>query len=80
MATRPDDLSPEALDFLTVRHLATLTTLRPDGRPHVTPVGFTWDPATATDSLTWTRLAVMARDPRRCDIEGAWFVLRRLRV
>lgn len=29
--------------FLTERHLATLTTLRADGTPHVTPVGFTWD-------------------------------------
>jgi len=29
--------------FLTERHLATLTTLRPDGTPHVVPVGFTWD-------------------------------------
>ena len=25
------------------RHLATLTSLRPDGSPHVVPVGFTWD-------------------------------------
>ena len=25
------------------RHLATFTSLRPDGSPHVTPVGFTWD-------------------------------------
>jgi F420H(2)-dependent biliverdin reductase len=25
------------------RHLATFTSLRPDGTPHVTPVGFTWD-------------------------------------
>ena len=31
------------LDFLTERHLATLTTLRPDGTPHVVPVGFTYD-------------------------------------
>ena len=29
--------------FLTERHLATLTTLRADGTPHVVPVGFTWD-------------------------------------
>ena len=44
MALDPADLSPAALDFLTTRHLATLTTLRPDGTPHVVPVGFTWDP------------------------------------
>lgn len=29
--------------FLAERHLATLTTLRPDGSPHVVAVGFTWD-------------------------------------
>ncbi len=37
-------LSAAGLDFVTERHLATLTTLRVDGSPHVTPVGFTWDP------------------------------------
>jgi PPOX class probable F420-dependent enzyme len=44
VSTAPADLSPAALDFVTARHLATLTTLRPDGSPHVVPVGFTWDP------------------------------------
>lgn len=43
VSTAPADLSPEAIEFVTTRHLATLTTLRPDGSPHVTPVGFTWD-------------------------------------
>ncbi|GAA0282097.1 PPOX class F420-dependent oxidoreductase [Cryptosporangium japonicum] len=43
MSFDPADLPPAALEFLTARHLATLTTLRPDGSPHVTPVGFTWD-------------------------------------
>jgi F420H(2)-dependent biliverdin reductase len=40
-----DALPDEALAFLSERHLATLTTLRPDGSPHVVAVGFTWDPA-----------------------------------
>jgi PPOX class probable F420-dependent enzyme len=40
----PRDLPDDALAFLTERHLATLTTLRPDGSPHVVAVGFTWDP------------------------------------
>jgi PPOX class probable F420-dependent enzyme len=39
----PAALPPSALEFLGERHLATLTTLRPDGSPHVVPVGFTWD-------------------------------------
>jgi len=44
MALDPTDLPSEVLDFLRERHLATLTTLRPDGSPHVVAVGFTWDP------------------------------------
>lgn len=36
-------LSAAAFEFLAERHLATLTTLRADGSPHVVPVGFTWD-------------------------------------
>jgi len=39
----PADLTPEMLEFLRERHLATLTTMRPDGSPHVVPVGFTYD-------------------------------------
>lgn len=38
-------LPDEVLTFLDERHLATLTTLRPDGSPHVVAVGFTYDPA-----------------------------------
>jgi len=43
MAHDPHALSEEILEFLAERHLSTLTVLRPDGSPHVTPVGFTWD-------------------------------------
>ncbi len=36
------------------RHLATLTVLRADGSPQVTPVGFTYDPATRRGRvITW---------------------------
>lgn len=31
------------LGFVRERHLATLTTLRADGSPHVVPVGFSYD-------------------------------------
>ena len=37
-------LTAPATEFVTDRHLATLTTLRADGTPHVVAVGFTWDP------------------------------------
>ena len=40
----PGAPGPELTAFLTERHLATLTTLRPDGSLHVVPVGFTYQP------------------------------------
>ncbi|OZD78014.1 PPOX class F420-dependent enzyme [Rhodococcus sp. 05-339-2] len=46
MAAIPADataLADDAFEFLSERHLATLTTLRPDGTPHVVAVGFTYD-------------------------------------
>jgi PPOX class probable F420-dependent enzyme len=46
MTYDPEWLNTEALAFLTERHLATLTTLRSDGSPHVVAVGFTFDPTT----------------------------------
>ena len=39
----PNELTPDAHAFLTERHLATLSTTRPDGSLHVCAVGFTWD-------------------------------------
>jgi PPOX class probable F420-dependent enzyme len=80
MAIAPGDLSPEALDFLTVRHLATLTTLRPDGSPHVTPVGFTWDAETATARIITsrgsrkTRNAAAGGPAALCQVDGRWWL------
>jgi PPOX class probable F420-dependent enzyme len=39
----PAALPDEVRAFLAERHLATLTTLRSDGSPHVVPVGFSYD-------------------------------------
>ncbi|MFF7636200.1 pyridoxamine 5'-phosphate oxidase family protein [Kitasatospora sp. NPDC008050] len=39
-------LSPELLAFWEEYHICTLTTLRPNGTPHVVPVGATYDPVT----------------------------------
>lgn len=44
MALDPEALPEEVTAFLAERHLGTLTTLRPDGSPHVVAIGFTWDP------------------------------------
>lgn len=38
------DPTPEYLAFWRERHICTLTTPRPDGSPHVVPVGVTYDP------------------------------------
>lgn len=43
MALDPSALPESLLEFLRERHLATLTTIRPDGSAHVVPVGFTYD-------------------------------------
>jgi PPOX class probable F420-dependent enzyme len=44
----PPAFGPGLVAFFTERHLATLTTLRADGSPHVVPVGVTFDAATGT--------------------------------
>ena len=43
MGYDPAELPEEVVAFLDERHLATLTTLRADGSPHVVAIGFTWD-------------------------------------
>ena len=43
MALDPTALPASAEAFLPERHLASLTTLRPDGTPHVVAIGFSWD-------------------------------------
>lgn len=54
MALDPRRLGDEVLTFVRERHLATLTTLRADGSPHVVPVGFTFEPETRTVRvITW---------------------------
>ena len=43
MIFQSSDLTSSQLEFMRENYLATLTTLRPDGSPHVVPVGFTFD-------------------------------------
>jgi PPOX class probable F420-dependent enzyme len=83
VAHDPHDLAPELLVFLTERHLATLTTLRPDGSPHVVPVGVTFDPGTATARVITSGGSAKARHVRAgqarvavCQVEGRrWLTL-----
>ncbi|MDE0236608.1 MAG: TIGR03618 family F420-dependent PPOX class oxidoreductase [bacterium] len=82
MAHDPHSLTNEMNDFLRDRHLASLTIVRPDGTPHVTPVGFTWDPDTATARIiTWAgakkvRLLDAAGGGRAalCQVDGGRWV------
>lgn len=48
MALQPGSLPQETLAFLREYHLASLTTLRADGSPHVVPVGFSYDDESRT--------------------------------
>jgi PPOX class probable F420-dependent enzyme len=43
MGLDPRALDDAVLGFLAERHVATLTTVRPDGSPHVCAIAFTWD-------------------------------------
>jgi PPOX class probable F420-dependent enzyme len=77
----PHDLGPALLEFLTERHLATLTTLRPDGSPHVVPVGVTYDAATGTARVITSGTSAKARHVRAghqrvavCQVEGRRWV------
>jgi len=38
-----EPVPPESLDRLTSEPVVWLSTMRPDGRPHIVPVWFTWD-------------------------------------
>lgn len=71
-------------DFWAERHLCTLTTLRPDGRPHVVPVGCAVDVERA---CAWVISSAGARKVRNllaapgghvavCQVDGArWSTL-----
>ena len=81
MARDPADPGPELLAFLAERHLATLTTLRADGTPHVVPVGVTYDAATCTARVITSGTSAKARHVRDgatrvavCHVDGRRWV------
>jgi PPOX class probable F420-dependent enzyme len=80
-ASAPDQLGDHLLTFLTERHLATLTTLRTDGSPHVVPVGVTYDAATRTARVITSGTSAKARHVRAgqqrvavCQVDGRRWV------
>jgi PPOX class probable F420-dependent enzyme len=83
VANDPGSLAPGQLAFLAERHLATLTTLRADGSPHVVPVGVTYDAATGTARVITSGVSAKARHVRAgqarvavCQVDGRrWLTL-----
>jgi len=85
MSIDPTAPPAEVRAFLAERHLATLTTVDPDGRLHACAVGFTYDPDTTTARIITGRTSRKARNvaagsravvaqvdgPRWLSLEGA---------
>lgn len=63
--------SPQLAEFWRERHIATLTTPRADGTPHVVPVGVTVDEEFAVARVICSGDSVKARNVRRAGPEGA---------
>ena len=86
MALDIDQLDDSVMEFLTERHLATLTTLRTDGSPHVVAVGFSYDPvAQVARVITWAtsqkainvgRMEARGQHAAVCQVDGGrWLTL-----
>jgi PPOX class probable F420-dependent enzyme len=72
MARRdPRSPDPEYLAFWREYHLCTLTTHRPDGSPHVVPVGVTYDPDAGLARITTNTASVKAGHVRAAGPGGA---------
>ncbi|WP_407564733.1 pyridoxamine 5'-phosphate oxidase family protein [Streptomyces sp. 184] len=75
-------VTPAVEAFLTAPGTAVLTTLRPDGTPHLAPVRFTWDRATGlarvltVGTARKVRNVLAARSARvaLCQVDGARWV------
>ncbi|MCM2577769.1 pyridoxamine 5'-phosphate oxidase family protein [Streptomyces meridianus] len=63
--------TPEYLEFWREYHLCTLTTLRPDGSPHVVPVGVTYDPGAGIARVITNRHSRKAAHVRAAGAAGA---------
>jgi PPOX class probable F420-dependent enzyme len=74
MASYPQDPgAPDAayLGFWQERHLCTLTTPRPDGSPHVVPVGVTYDPGARLARVIADKASTKVQNVLAAGAEGA---------
>ncbi|MBP2326235.1 PPOX class probable F420-dependent enzyme [Kibdelosporangium banguiense] len=85
------DLGDARTAFWQERHLCTLTTIRPDGTPHVVPVGATLDPEAGVVRVITSGDSAKARRVRAagqaglpaavCQVDGArWSTLEGIAV
>jgi F420H(2)-dependent biliverdin reductase len=81
---QPDE---EFLRFWAERHLCTLTSSRPDGTPHVVPVGATFDPDALVVRVITSRGSRKVRNALRtpavavCQVDGRrWSTVEGLAV
>jgi len=63
-------ISDGVREFLTERHLASLTTLRRDGSPHVIAVGFTFDVEAGVARIITSDGSVKVRNAERLGPDG----------
>ncbi|MEV2252068.1 TIGR03618 family F420-dependent PPOX class oxidoreductase [Streptomyces sp. NPDC050147] len=72
MAMDPHHPTAAYLSFWRERHLCTLTTPRPDGSPHVVPVGVTYDPEAGVARVLANKASAKVRNVRAATgAEGA---------
>ncbi|MFH8367785.1 pyridoxamine 5'-phosphate oxidase family protein [Streptomyces sp. NPDC018031] len=71
MAIDPRHPDPAYLGFWRERHVCTLTTLRPDGTPHVVPVGVTYDPEAGLARVISSRTSRKVRNVLAAGAAGA---------
>ncbi|MGR6316892.1 TIGR03618 family F420-dependent PPOX class oxidoreductase [Micromonospora soli] len=81
---RLDPRDARVAAFFRDRHLATLTTPRPDGTPHVVPVGVTFDPDAGLARVITSGTSAKARHVAAagpagapvavCQVDGRWWL------
>lgn len=70
---------PELLAFWTERHLCTVSTVRPDGSLHVTPMGVVLEPEAGLAWAITSARSLKARNLRDggpvavCQVDGRWW-------
>ncbi|MFF7854421.1 TIGR03618 family F420-dependent PPOX class oxidoreductase [Streptomyces sp. NPDC007904] len=67
----PGEPDEPYLSFWREKHLCTLTTLRPDGTPHLVPVGVTYDPEARLARVITNAASAKVRHVRAAGTEGA---------